>query len=200
MADGVEESYATEDDYQQAEDEAQSSSARFFQPLSLEEESLLDSLSVWAEHATTRPDTKAQELLDLIEETCRPGGGWNDERLIVFTEYRDTQKWLSELFAARGLTEGGRTELLFGGMNTDERIALKAAFQADPKESPVRVLLATDAASEGINLQNHCHRVVHYEIPWNPNRLEQRNGRVDRHGQRAPECSSTTSPRTAGRN
>ena len=72
-------------------------------------------------------------------------------------------------------------------MNTDERAAIKAAFQADPEQSPVRILLATDAASEGINLQNHCHRIVHYEIPWNPNRLEQRNGRVDRHGQRAPQ-------------
>ncbi|MGH3853185.1 MAG: helicase-related protein, partial [Pseudonocardiaceae bacterium] len=47
--------------------------------------------------------------------------------------------------------------------------------------------IATDAASKGINLQWHCHRVLHWEIPWNPNRLEQRNGRVDRHGQRAPE-------------
>ena len=56
-----------------------------------------------------------------------------------------------------------------------------------PTESPVRILLATDAASEGIDLQNHCHRLIHYEIPWNPNRLEQRNGRVDRHGQRASE-------------
>jgi Helicase conserved C-terminal domain len=45
------------------------------------------------------------------------------------------------------------------------------------------VLLATDAASEGIDLQYHCCRVIHYEIPWNPNRLEQRNGRIDRHGQ-----------------
>ena len=50
-----------------------------------------------------------------------------------------------------------------------------------------RILLATDAASEGIDLQLHCHRLVHYEIPWNPNRLEQRNGRIDRHGQKAPE-------------
>ena len=50
---------------------------------------------------------------------------------------------------------------------------------------PVRILLATDAASEGINLQPHCHRLLHWEIPWNPNRLEQRNGRIDRHGQHA---------------
>jgi hypothetical protein len=72
-------------------------------------------------------------------------------------------------------------------MNIDERAAIKAGFQASPSESPVRILLATDAASEGINLQNHCHRIAHCEIPWNPNRLEQRNGRVDRHGQRAKE-------------
>src|SRR6266540_4248178 len=49
------------------------------------------------------------------------------------------------------------------------------------------ILFATDAASEGIELQEQCHRLVHWEIPWNPNRLEQRNGRIDRHGQRAPE-------------
>ncbi|MFN9293902.1 MAG: helicase-related protein, partial [Planctomyces sp.] len=53
--------------------------------------------------------------------------------------------------------------------------------------SPVRILLATDAASEGLDFQNFCSRLVHYEIPWNPNRMEQRNGRVDRHGQKASE-------------
>ena len=187
LADRVDESYETEEDYEEAEDEAQTSSATLFHPLSAEEEQLLDRLADWAGRASARPDAKAQALLDLVEETCRPGGAWNDERLIVFTEYRDTQKWLFDLFAARGFTANGCTELLFGGMNTDERAQIKAAFQADPEHSPVRILLATDAASEGINLQNHCHRIVHYEIPWNPNRLEQRNGRVDRHGQRAPE-------------
>ena len=60
-------------------------------------------------------------------------------------------------------------------------------FQESPQLDPVRILLATDAASEGINLQAHCHRLLHWEIPWNPNRLEQRNGRIDRHGQHAPE-------------
>jgi superfamily II DNA or RNA helicase len=187
QADKVDESFETEDEYEQAEDEAQSSSARLFHPLSSEEEQLLDKLASWAERAITRPDAKAQALLDLIEATCRPGGAWNDERLIVFTEYRDTQKWLLDLLAARGLTEAGRTRVIFGGMDSDERAEIKAAFQADPQQSPVRILVATDAASEGINLQNHCHRLVHYEIPWNPNRLEQRNGRVDRHGQRASE-------------
>ena len=72
-------------------------------------------------------------------------------------------------------------------MDTEDRERIKAAFQADPQRPPVRILLATDAASEGIDLQNHCPRLIHYEIPWNPNRMEQRNGRIDRHGQRADE-------------
>ncbi len=69
-------------------------------------------------------------------------------------------------------------------MDSDDRERIKAAFQAGPDKSPVRILLATDAASEGIDLQNHCHQLIHIEIPWNPNRMEQRNGRVDRHGQK----------------
>ena len=63
--------------------------------------------------------------------------------------------------------------------------------------TPVRILLATDAASEGIDLQRHCHRMVHYEIPWNPNRLEQRNGRIDRHGQ--PDARGAHLPLRAAR-
>ena len=60
-------------------------------------------------------------------------------------------------------------------------------IDANPADAPVRILLATDAASEGVNLQNHCWQLIHYEIPWNPNRMEQRNGRVDRFGQKNPE-------------
>ena len=86
-----------------------------------------------------------------------------------------------------GLTQGGRVMTLYGGMDDRERERVKAAFQAHPSLDAVRILLATDAASEGIDLQNHCARLVHIEIPWNPNRMEQRNGRIDRHGQHAPE-------------
>src|ERR1700722_19455618 len=78
---------------------------------------------------------------------------------------------------------------MYGGMDPHDREAVKAAFQTAPDISPVRILHATDAASEGLDLQNHCAKLVHYEIPWNPNRLEQRNGRIDRHGQRAPEVN-----------
>ena len=74
--------------------------------------------------------------------------------------------------------------MLHGGMDTDERAGDQGGVPGRPGASrPSGSCSATDAASEGINLQNHCHRLLHYEIPWNPNRLEQRNGRVDRHGQ-----------------
>ena len=76
---------------------------------------------------------------------------------------------------------------MYGGMDSKSREAIKAAFQSSPDQSPVRILLATDAASEGLDLQNFCSRLVHYEIPWNPNRMEQRNGRIDRHGQKSDQ-------------
>src|SRR6516165_9596787 len=94
------------------------------------------------------------------------------------------RRQLFSILASEGLTGGDRLMTMYGGMDSQDRERIKAAFQTDPAQSPVRILLATDAASEGIDLQNHCSRMVHYEIPWNPNRLEQRNGRIDRHGQK----------------
>lgn len=135
----------------------------------------------WADDAASQPDRKALALLAWLKSHVAQ----NDERVIVFTEYRDTQNWLLQLLASAGLTQNGLTMQIFGSMDRDGREAVKAAFQADPSISPVRILLATDAASEGLDFQNYCHQVIHYEIPWNPNRLEQRNGRVDRHGQQA---------------
>jgi hypothetical protein len=142
-------------------------------------------LEAWAARAAGRADAKATALLAWLDGVVRPEGRWGDERVIVFTEYRDTQRYLVDLLEAHGLG-GERLAQLYGGMEEDKREHVKAVFQADPALDPVRVLVATDAASEGIDLQAHCHRIVHYEIPWNPNRLEQRNGRVDRHGQQAP--------------
>lgn len=151
-----------------------------------EELELLASMRAWAERAARREDAKTARLLDWLEKVVRPEGRWGDQRVIVFTEFRASQRYLQERITARGLG-GERVALLDGTTPEEQRELIKARWQADPSLDPVRVLLATDAASEGISLQRHCHRLVHVEIPWNPNRLEQRNGRVDRHGQPAPE-------------
>jgi len=106
-----------------------------------------------------------------------------EERVIVFTEYLDTLAALVERLDATPEL-AGRYVVLRGGLSRKQRRARQERFEA----GATRVLLATDAASEGLNLQRHCRRVLHVELPWNPNRLEQRNGRVDRYGQtRNPE-------------
>jgi len=153
------------------------------QPDSPLESSLRDQLANWAQSHAEPADSKAKELIEELNRICRPDGNWDKgERVIIFTEYRATQDWLAQQLNAHELG-GDRLGLLFGGMDERKRELLKAAFQADLHRHPVRILLATDAASEGIDLQKHCHRVIHYDIPFNPNRLEQRIGRVDRHGQ-----------------
>lgn len=179
--------YADDEEYENQIGEVMGSASQALSPISADERNLLKHLSEYAAKASLRPDCKAQALIDWLKRTLRPGGKWNEERVILFTEYRATQKWLHDLLAREGFAEDGRLEMIFGGMLKDQRERIKAAFQAHPKQSAVRILLATDAASEGVNLQNHCSRLIHFEIPWNPNRMEQRNGRVDRHGQKADE-------------
>ncbi len=183
--DQIEEDFADDNSYEESTHDVVDSSSRLFRPLSTEEQALLTSMQQWAEKAARRPDAKAQTLLDFIDAHIRSGGQWSDQRVIIFTEYRATQKWLYDLLGNRGLAQDDRLMMLYGGMNSDDRERVKAAFQAGPEVSNVRILLATDAASEGLDLQNHCSNLIHYEIPWNPNRMEQRNGRIDRHGQKA---------------
>ena len=185
----AEEETDNDDELEEANAVALEAAAPLFREPSADEKRLLVQMREWAAKARTRPDNKAAELMKWLHRTIKPGGAWSAQRVIIFTEYRATQKWLHDLLEREGLAEPERLLTLYGGMKTDDRERIKAAFQADPRESKVRILLATDAASEGIDLQNHCSRLIHYEIPWNPNRLEQRNGRIDRHGQRASEVN-----------
>jgi superfamily II DNA or RNA helicase len=100
------------------------------------------------------------------------------QKLVIFTEHRDTLNYLEN----RITTLLGRREstvLIHGGMGREERTKAQEAFRHDPE---VQVLLATDAAGEGINLQR-AHLMVNYDLPWNPNRIEQRFGRIHRIGQ-----------------
>jgi superfamily II DNA or RNA helicase len=184
--DRVDEEYALDEEAEDATTEAVDAATLFFQQPTAAELALLQEMQTWATRASAQLDAKAKALLHWLGETIRPHGTWSQERVIIFTEYRATQNWLQGVFAGEGFTGGDRLLTMYGGMDTHDRERIKAAFQTAPEQSPVRILLATDAASEGIDLQNYCARLVHYEIPWNPNRLEQRNGRIDRHGQKAP--------------
>ncbi|MBI3108630.1 MAG: DEAD/DEAH box helicase, partial [Candidatus Rokubacteria bacterium] len=100
------------------------------------------------------------------------------QKLVLFTEHRDTLTYLEQ----RVTTLLGRKEavvIIHGGMGREERMKAQESFRHDPE---VQVLLATDAAGEGINLQR-AHLMVNYDLPWNPNRIEQRFGRIHRIGQ-----------------
>ena len=183
----VEEDYADEEEQQEATEDALDSAGTVFRPLNEHEQTLVNRMAAWAAHAAARADSKAGVLVDWLHSNLKPHGVWNTRRVVIFTEYRQTQMWLIERLAVEGLAEAGRLEAIYGGMVVDERERIKAHFQHDPEVTPVRILIATECAGEGIDLQRHCDSMIHYEIPWNPNRLEQRNGRIDRRGQRSKE-------------
>lgn len=118
------------------------------------------------------PDPKTEALIDLIyrlqAEENEP-----DLKVLIFTEFVPTQEMLKELLEARGI----QVVTLNGSMAMDARKRVQDDFRFD-----ARVLISTDAGGEGLNLQ-FCHVIINYDIPWNPMRLEQRIGRVDRIGQ-----------------
>ena len=100
------------------------------------------------------------------------------QKLVVFTEHRDTLNYLRKKISDR-LGRADAVQIIHGGIGREDRLKAQEAFKHDPQ---VKVLLATDAAGEGINLQR-AHLMVNYDLPWNPNRLEQRFGRIHRIGQ-----------------
>jgi len=110
-------------------------------------------------------ETKVKALVRLLRRAGQPA--------VVFTEFRDTLLHVRQRMALPAL-------VLHGGLTRLERSSVLASFARDPQG----LLLATDAAAEGLNLHQHCRLVVNLELPWNPMRLEQRVGRVDRIGQR----------------
>lgn len=139
-------------------------------------------LTAQTQFATPSHDARVTSLISWIEAHLRNSDGtWkSDERLIVFTEYKTTLDYLR-----RRLLDHFKSPdaflTLFGDLDQRGRDVVTAAF--NNAAHPVRILLATDAASEGLNLQETARYILHFDIPWNPSRLEQRNGRLDRHGQ-----------------
>lgn len=126
-----------------------------------------------------REDPKLQTLRPLLEELLRDG--FNP---IVYCRYIATANYLAEQLDGQLKVSGG--ELLIRAVTGERSEEEREVMIDELSRSPRRLLVATDCLSEGINLQHAFDAVVHYDLPWNPNRLEQREGRVDRYGQRAP--------------
>ena len=124
-------------------------------------------------------DRKWDELSRILqnEPAMRDAGG-RLRKIIIFSEHRDTLNYLHQKIAGV-MGNSDAIVTIHGGTHRDERRRLQALFRSDPD---VRVLVATDAAGEGVNLQN-ANLMVNYDLPWNPNRLEQRFGRIHRIGQ-----------------
>ena len=125
-------------------------------------------------------DTKWRELDRILDDplVLDPRGGAR-RKIVVFTEARDTLEYLARRIRDR-TGEPESVAIIHGSVPRDRRRATIAAFNDDPA---VRFLLANDAAGEGVNLQRGAHLMVNYDLPWNPNRLEQRFGRIHRIGQ-----------------
>ncbi len=156
-----------------------------------------------AESTRHLPDAKLRFLIDWIREHMCPelpaygesvAGGeveWNNRRVLIFTENREgTKRYLKEILeqAIEGTDRADDRIAVIDGLTASKRrLEIQRRFNADPKEDPLRILLATDAAREGLNFQAHCADLFHFDLPWNPARIEQRNGRIDRKLQPAEE-------------
>ena len=183
------------------------------------EQRLLDEMEQIAEGARYQPDAKTLRLIDWIREnqcpdlpplgeassTDAPGlvldepsaadaaPKWNNRRVLIFTENRQgTKPYLREVLeeAVRKTDRGEeRIEVIDGHTSGARRREVQRRFNARPEDDPLRILIATDAAREGLNFQAHCTDLFHFDLPWNPGRIEQRNGRIDRKLQPASEVN-----------
>jgi superfamily II DNA or RNA helicase/vacuolar-type H+-ATPase subunit H len=167
------------------------------------EQALLERMQKIAEASRYLPDAKTRALIDWIRAHLCPGlppfgerprgpsPQWKNRRVLIFTENREgTKRYLKALLeqAIEGTDRADdRIEVIDGLTSATRRKEIQRRFNTDPARDPLRILLATDAAREGLNFQAHCTDLFHFDLPWNPGRIEQRNGRIDRKLQPAPE-------------
>ena len=182
-----------------AADEGASGSEELF----ARERALLQRMQQVTEEHRHSPDVKMQRLFAWLREHLCPGLGaefgdepsvdatWTQRRVLIFTENRQgTKVALRNLLSAYidGTPQAEhRIAVLDGTTPAAHRKEIQRRFNADPAKESLRILIATDAAREGLNLQAHCADLFHFDLPWNPGRLEQRNGRIDRKLQTAAE-------------
>jgi SNF2 family DNA or RNA helicase len=161
-----------EDDKQQAEDEiAGLTVASNDEQLQEEIDTLRDLVSL---SEGLPVDSKAQKVRRFVSQLLEEQP---NEKLLLFTEYRDTLDYLLEFVQDEPWAD--EILVIHGDVGKEERARIEEEFN----HGQSRLLFATDAASEGIDLQHSCHIMANYELPWNPNRLEQRIGRIHRYGQ-----------------
>lgn len=167
------------------------------------EQELLDQMERIADQSRHTPDAKLRALIDWIREHLCPElapfgkatrgapPAWTHRRVLVFTENREgTKRYLKQLLeqAIEGTDRADERIGVIDGLTAGKnRREIQRRFNADPSKEPLRILLATDAAREGLNFQAHCTDLFHFDLPWNPGRIEQRNGRIDRKLQPAEE-------------
>jgi len=125
-------------------------------------------------------DEKWQRLSETLQLPDMFDANKNRRKLVIFTEHRDTLNYLAEKLADR-MGNQNAVVIIHGGTPRERRRQIQESFENDPE---VLVLLATDAAGEGINLHRRANLMINYDLPWNPNRIEQRFGRIHRIGQR----------------
>ena len=166
------------------------------------EQELLDEMEKIAGKSRHMPEAKTRRLIDWIRDNLcqelppfgrQPKGAppkWNNRRVLIFTENREgTKRYLKTILeqAIEGTDRADeRIEVIDGLTSGARRKEIQQRFNTHPAKDPLRILLATDAAREGLNFQAHCTDLFHFDLPWNPGRIEQRNGRIDRKLQPAP--------------
>ena len=144
---------------------------------------LVDALKIVTTDPKAEAFSKYQRLLSYLRS---PEFGWQKtdatDRLVIFSERIETLRWLQQQLGEDLKLKATQLELLHGQMADTEQQALVERFGR--KDDPIRVLLCSDVASEGLNLHYFCHRLVHFDMPWSLMVFQQRNGRVDRYGQK----------------
>ena len=147
----------------------------------------LQRLQTLASQADDASSAKCARLLSYLRQIgVAPG---SQMRAVIFAERVPTLKWLQKRLQADLRMTSAQVVILHGGLTDDEQQTVVDSFKQ--ASSPIRVLVTGDLASEGVNLHAQCHELIHFDIPWSLIRIEQRNGRIDRYGQRYPPQITT---------
>lgn len=151
------------------------------------ERAALDRLDALAAAVDPAKSSKYQALLSVAREVGIASG--SSERLVIFSERVATLTWLRDQIRTDLGLRPEQVAVLHGGLSDTEQQEIVESFKL--ASSPIRVLITGDIASEGVNLHSQCHELVHFDIPWSLIRIEQRNGRIDRYGQKHPPRITT---------